>query len=511
MKTGLKRVGNLFKPTKKKIAIIVILVLCVSGISFYMKTKTQAQISTTPQYNVYSLSKQDLKKEVSVNGTVDSITKKELQSDLSAVVITKVNVKIGDAVKAGDVICTFDSSSIDQKLKSAQNSAGISGKKSDEAVSQAQTTYSDAITTRDTGKTRNAQAVTDTYNAYQAAITARDAANTAYQQAQAVTKDAQNKFNAIQGTTTSTQTTSTTEQTTSNSPLDAAQTVLTSAQADEKEKKADAQTAQAKVDSTLTDYNTQIQNQQDKDRSNEKDVALQKDALDAAQLDKKATASGDSTQTIADLQTQKSKCTVTAPCDGTVTSLDAEQGDVYKGGTIATIQDSGNLRITATVDQYSVSELTNGMPAVVKTDATGDEEIPGTLSFVSPVPKSSTDSTGKVTTSTDYEIHVDLSQQSNKLRLGMNAKTSIILAKADAVYAVPSECIQKLNGQDSITVLVNKKTGKTKQFQVTKGLETDYYVQISSDGLKDNMKVIVPDEQQSTEAATQADASSSLD
>lgn len=511
-------VKSIFKPTKKKVIFIVILVIVVLGVSQFIRIKGQAaNQNAKPQYQTYNLVKQDLKKEVSVNGTVESVTKKQVESDLTNLKITKLNVKVGDIVKAGDILCTLDSSSIDQKLQSANQSNQISNKKLKDALGDAQTNYQDAITTRDVGKARNAQAVTDATTAYQQAVSDRDSANTAYQQAQAVTQDALNKYNALQQTSTQSSGSDTTEQVAaSQTALTQAQTAYESAQADEKDKKAALDSAQDKVTTALATLNTQKQTQQDQDQANDKNVTLQKSALDSAQLDINASTSGDGAQTVDDLNQQKAKCSITAPCDGTITELGVEEGDVYTGGTIATVQDTNACRISATVDQYSISELTTGLPAIIKTDATENEEIQGVLSFVSPVPSSSTDSTGKVTVTTDYPIHVDLTQQNSKLRLGMNAKTSIILAEAKSVYAVPSECIMSVNGQDQITILLDEKTGKTKTIQVTKGLETDYYVQISSDELKDNMKVIIPDDTQSVESATEADtqaadASSSLD
>ena len=58
------------------------------------------------------------------------------------------------------------------------------------------------------------------------------------------------------------------------------------------------------------------------------------------------------------------------------------------------------------------------MSVIIKTDTTGDLEMPGTLSFVSPVPKSSVDNTGKVTVTTDYEIKADF-KTTERLRLGI--------------------------------------------------------------------------------------------
>ena len=76
-----------------------------------------------PTYNTATVEKKDLKKEVSVNGTIGSVNKQTVESELANLEITQVNVKVGDVVKAGDVICTFDNSNLQKKLANAKETA----------------------------------------------------------------------------------------------------------------------------------------------------------------------------------------------------------------------------------------------------------------------------------------------------------------------------------------------------------------------------------------------------
>lgn len=83
----------------------------------------------------------------------------------------------------------------------------------------------------------------------------------------------------------------------------------------------------------------------------------------------------------------------------------------------------------------------------------------------------------------------------------MTAKTSIILESAKDVYAVSYDCVEKdKEGNSYITVLDEDKitsseenADATKKISVTVGLESDYYVEIEGDGLKEGLRVVTPE------------------
>lgn len=481
-----------FKPTKKKVVIIVLVLVVIIGAVSYFNAKAKAALAAAePMYNTAAVEKKDLKKEVSVNGTIGSVDKKSVVADISGVEVTEVNVKVGDQVKAGDVLCTFDSSSIDNKIANTKESADLAAQKSNQAVSDAQTSYNDAVADQSVNASRSAQDVADAQTECNNAIGQRDAVNSQYQQAVAALEQAQATLNALPADA---------DQTT----REAAQKSCTDAQAVCDGLKASLDSSQAYVEQSQKAYNDAVNKQYDTTVNDGRTVAKQDSALDSAKLDAQSVNSGDTAQALDDLQKQKDACTVIAPIDGTITSLDVEVGDIYKGDAIATIQNEGELQVDATVDQYTISDITEGMSVIIKTDTTGDLEMPGTLSFVSPVPKSSVDNTGKVTVTTDYEIKADFKEQNERLRLGMNAKTTILIAEAKNVLSVPTSCVQTDGDRKYVTVLVDETTGETKEIDVTTGLETDYEIEVQGKDLKEGMTVIIPDAT-TTESATETD------
>ena len=151
MKEGSGKLKNILKPTKKKVVVIVIvLIVLICGI-YYGNTVKQAQATMAePTYNTANVEKKDLKKEVSVNGTIGSVNKQTVESELANLEITQVNVKVGDVVKAGDVICTFDNSNLQKKLANAKETANLTEQKSKQGVTDAQTSYNNAVADNNT-------------------------------------------------------------------------------------------------------------------------------------------------------------------------------------------------------------------------------------------------------------------------------------------------------------------------------------------------------------------------
>ena len=97
------------------------------------------------------------------------------------------------------------------------------------------------------------------------------------------------------------------------------------------------------------------------------------------------------------------------------------------------------------MDEYDISKISKDLKAVVKTDATGDEQLKGTVSFVAPTPNSTASSggnTGTANTSPAYKVRIDLEDYDERLRVGMTAKTSIILDSRENVFAVAYDCVQ---------------------------------------------------------------------
>ncbi|MFR6331947.1 MAG: HlyD family secretion protein, partial [Eisenbergiella sp.] len=152
-------------------------------------------------------------------------------------------------------------------------------------------------------------------------------------------------------------------------------------------------TAQSNYDSAVTDRAKEGE-------SNVSSVEKQEDSVTNQQLNNSTslTKQEDSVKTY---EEDLEKCTVTAPRAGTVTEVNVEDGDIYSGGTLVKIEDCEGYVVTANIDEYDISKISQGMKVYIKTDATGEEELEGEVTHVSPVPVSSSSGTGSGTSGTN--------------------------------------------------------------------------------------------------------------
>lgn len=141
------------KPKKKKKVLIVVLVIVAVlvvwiGISIHNATKQVAMAVNTVE--VEPVQKRDLSDTISVKGTVAGASSTNVTSK-AASEITSMNVQVGDIVKEGDVLCTLDSTSIEEKIadleKSMSNANAVSSINTQQAADALQQAKDDQTTT----------------------------------------------------------------------------------------------------------------------------------------------------------------------------------------------------------------------------------------------------------------------------------------------------------------------------------------------------------------------------
>lgn len=264
-------------------------------------------------------------------------------------------------------------------------------------------------------------------------------------------------------------------------------------------------TAKATREANAKMYNNSAQSLDDMKRANDATIDSQKSSLDGTKM-ASTTATTLQENQVEMYEDQLKECIVTIPFDGTITAINFEEGDTYSGLPLYTIQNCEALIISASVDQYDISDVEEGMRVVFKTDTTGAEEMIGIITFVSPVPEMNIG----MSTGTNYPIEITIEHPNKRLRLGMTAQANIVLEEVKDVFAVPYECIKTdVDGKEYINVIIEEKNNKkkkektslesmegleiinqnTKKIFVETGLETDYYTEISSPELVEGMVI----------------------
>lgn len=459
---------------KRKMILIGVLVLCVGGTAVFAVTRNTAKASEAnlDGSSVTAVVKQDLEKAIAVSGTISSAATYNVSSEIANVQITDIRVQVGDEVKAGDVLATLDDTSLATNLKSAQSAAGIASQQGTLGIAEAERNYNATVAANDT-------AVKRAQDALNQAVSARDTKNQEVSAAQTTYDQAKAAYDAADDTTKAA----------AKEAMDAAQAKLEATKTEASAAAGAVTTAQQALD----DANT----------ARTKSNADSADAVTSSRLTAQSSAQT-ANDTVRQAKEQLAKTTLVAPADGIVTAVNAKVGDVYNGSTLIVIQDVSGFKVSATMDQYDISDVSKGLAATITTDTTGSQKMTGSITFVSPTPAAQASATAEgatATTATGYPIEVTIDNPSDRLRIGMNAKLNIVVNTAKNALSVPSAAIQQdEDGSYYVEVAQdadNNGVADSEEFtkvMVQQGLVTDYYVQITGEGIDENTFVVIPTE-----------------
>lgn len=208
------------------------------------------------------------------------------------------------------------------------------------------------------------------------------------------------------------------------------------------------------------------------------------------QAEQQRTISGLNDPQVIILQNLKDKleyAVITAPCDGVVTSVRAEEGLIAEG-PLFVIEDLDNLKISSMVGEYDISGVSEGMNATVRCDALNGAEYGGKVITVSPTSDASAASTG-----VNYKIETEVDGEDGKLRVGMSAKVDILSERKENVLTITYDSLTTdENGNDAVYIAEKGDDGvwRARLVPVETGLETDYEIEVISSELKAGMLVL---------------------
>lgn len=497
------RLGGWFKQHKKSTALLVVLALAAAIVLRFLPQKGAAQGSTVSFVRTTTLQKTSLENSVSTTGTVESANVSTVTTDLKYTV-KSVNVQVGDTVQAGDVICTLDTEDLEKQIQRAQESLTGQTEQTQAAYDKALKSYNEAKADYEDAVTAAADAESDYYDSWDdlnAATNQVSALQAAYDSAESALSDALSAYNAAL------------------TAYGAGSPEALAAETTYKEKQGVVQTAQADLQNaqSVTGYQSLVQAKDQavaaweqaktaKEQA-EKQLETASESLDTA---KKNLDKSGSSDTLEDLQEQLTKCTLTAETSGTVTSLNATVGSICSD-TVATIQDTNDLKVAVTIREYDVPNVSIGMKARITSDAT-DGEISGTLTQVSPTATAATSATaagqGSSSTSGTFSAEVSVDGASSGLLIGMNANVEIVQSTTDNVFVVPYDAVGTEADGTKYVMVKTGGEGADATFEkvtVTTGAENDYYIEIRGDALSEGMEVRSSATDDSTETVDASD------
>jgi macrolide-specific efflux system membrane fusion protein len=185
----------------------------------------------------------------------------------------------------------------------------------------------------------------------------------------------------------------------------------------------------------------------------------------------------------AELNLDKAK--IVAPFDGMVADVSITEGKEISTASLATpaviLVAASGIEMQGSIDELNIASVELGQVANITLDALPDEQVTGSVAFISPM---GTVLAGIVS----YPTTITLENPSAELRDGMSATAEVIVERRDNVLLIPNTVIQGTVQAPFVEVLVD---GKQEQRQIALGLSDGADTEVLS-GLKEGEEVVVP-------------------
>lgn len=509
--------------TKKRVIWTIIVVLVVAGIAnqFFKSKNNSAGIQTDV------IKKQNLQLTVLSTGQVVSSTDLDLSFKTSGVV-QKVNVKEGDKVKAGTVLAMLDQKDASASLTSAQGSlaqaqanyqkvlAGSSSQQvgvAQKAVEAAQVSLNTATTGLQNTKAQQATAVSNAYSSLlNSTLTASPSQGNSGSAVVTVSGTYvgtdQGVYNiSIYSTGSGLMFKSSGLENSSGNvkstpvPLGSNGLYIQFAGLPGTNDIWMISIPNTLVSSYVVNYNayqSALKNQQTALDTAQAQVDSAKAALAQAQanLDLQTAAARPADVAAAQAQILSaqgqvqaaqaalSNAIITAPADGTITSVDIKVGELSTAMKEAIVlQDVGSLHVEADVSEANIANLQSGQSVDVTFDALGpDKHFQGSVQTINPGAK-------VVSGVVDYLVKASL-PNIPEIKPGMTANMTIMVAQKNNVLAVTQQAVINQNGGQYVRVIDDTKKKTYHQVQVQTGLLADGGLVEITSGLSEGQEVV---------------------
>lgn len=446
------------KKLKKKWIVLLCLAaaasVCVGAVFLNGSQHSAMPVSTV------SLARTELQNTVAATGTVSSAQAANVYTSLGSN-IQSIHVQVGDRVEAGDILCELDTqrlqldiamktAELNKAAASAQHELSVSQRKYEEAQQNLKNNLNAEIVSSE-GAMRSAQK--------------------ALENAREAFEEAKTKYDKEDDEDTKYTIGSCDHPVTLHELRDAKEAALRTyneARIAYKNAVDQLDVAMNSADQSLSSYEDSIEQSKIAADLSADQLALQKLRMDLADS------------------------TLVSPIAGTVTAVYAKEG-APGNGLMFVVENTDSLIVKTSLREYDIASVTEGMPVTIKSDATGEDVFEGEVSRIYPTAKKGDDGTTKSDGNVEFETDIALTSPESGLRIGMNVRLNIITAQKENVWAVPYDAVfTNKDGQSAVYVARPNPEGNLTavSIPVSTGLETDFYIEVSSDGLQDGDQVI---------------------
>ncbi|MBE6852878.1 MAG: HlyD family efflux transporter periplasmic adaptor subunit [Ruminococcus sp.] len=424
------------KPTsrrrKKTIRNIVVLSLTAAFLGWFASLKLE--LSSTPDAFDYVIPFEERK--LSDYKHASGIV---IMSDIEAVStevtqkIKKVNFRVGDIVKKGDVLCEFESEALNEQIERMESLVAEQNK-AENLENANSSSYAEYIRRTNQINVEKAQM--------------------ALQKARQEYDDTYAKYSDY---------------------FDKCYSTSDPAEAD-------------MYFQMFNSYHAQLEPINDKIRAAQRayNVALEESRSAAAELESSEyekslsdTGKSEYEKHLEKLYKERDNLIVVAPKDGIVAESYATEGAYAFDNCLFRIGNTGNYKVEVFVNSKDILDITEGMEASFRTVLTGTDEINAKVTKISDVFNKDKDGYGVELEVTDQE-HMDM------LRHNVGASSKIYLVNKGSLPAVQYDAVfEDEDGKCYVYKAVkNNEKYIAKKISVEKGYEADFYVEITSSELE---------------------------
>jgi HlyD family secretion protein len=436
---------------KKRIIPVGAIALVCAGVVLF-STRSQATTTTT-QTQLGKVTQTTLSSVVESSGSVTPKAENDLSFGVSGTV-NKVNVKVGDEVKKGDVLAELDTTDLELAVSQAK-----------QAYLSQQATYNETVNPDPNEVAAAELAVSNAEAAYALAqqkykVNSTDSVMLSCNNLDNLKKtydDAQTAYDAYVSDWR-VQVNGTAEISPQKSQLDRAKAayeqgvincnLAKNSVNDTGIKSAYASLVQAKA--TLENLKN----------PSERTLLAAKVALDQAKVD------------LEDAQQNVEDAKIVAPFDGLVTAVNPVVGGPGSGSTVISLADVSEYHVDVLIDETEISRLKVGQKTEITFDALTGKTVTGMVARIDPA---GTISNGVV----NYIVRITLDPTEAKLRTNMTANARVIIDTHSNVLAVPGTALR----QDAKGYYVNVvgTDGAAQRVDVTTGYTDGDLTEVSGD------------------------------
>ena len=431
----------------KKVVIVTVVILGIGVGAVFVKNSISNAKTIEEAENIDAImtdyvTRQDISDYINASGTIESENVVHITTTLDHSKVDALNVDLGDSVKNGDVLCVFSNSEIQSEyntLKAAidntnemnKNESAINKRNLDKALAN---------------KTEQINAANEEYNK---AVEARDNAYAEYNRMKSA-YDAMEEKDFEQGELLN-------------------------------EKAADLPALDEAVNEAYNNISVVTKSADDEIQQ----------AQDTVNAEKYRMVDTESLTQLEKLEKQLNNCTVTSPMDGIITALNVKTGSIPSTEALMTVSDSSNVKVCVNINEDDILKVNEGMKVSITTNATGEKKYNGVISKVVKVAVTGESTDEMQTPQTGYTAEIKITDNDEKLLLGMKAKCRIIIAEKTDVLTVPYDAIISEDEKDYVYVVTEKDGSRiAKKTEVTKGVESGYYTEISGDGIAEDTEIV---------------------